>query len=102
STPQAYYSIYNPTKVIAPGRSRKWAPWNLFGGAGANCAALTVRADGSYHLLRGNAVGNGKIYDQVINQFSDDGVAIAAMYQTYFLPETEQEQQLQLGSYRKL
>ena len=100
--PQAYYSAYQPTKIIAPGRARKWALWNLFAGGGANCAAFTIRQDGSYHLLRGNATGMGKVYDQSDVQLSDDGVAINSQYQTYFFPETEQEEALQLGSHRKL
>jgi len=96
--PQAYYSAYQPTKIIAPGRARKWTIWNLQ----MNSAALTVRADGSYHLLRGNGTATGKVYDQLESQKSDDGAAINFQYQTYFAPETEQEEALQLGSHRKL
>lgn len=101
SHPQAYYSLYQPTKVIAPGRARKWTLWNLFSGLGANCAALIRRLDGSYHLLRGNASSSGKVYDQLTSQLSDDGIAIASTYQTFFLPEAEQEIASQLGAYRK-
>jgi hypothetical protein len=102
SHPQAYYSAYQPTKVLAPGKARKWTVWNLNGGQGANCAVVMVRQDGSYHLIRGNAIGNGKVYDQLATQLSDDGTAINSQYQTAFIPEIEMEQQLQLGSHRKL
>jgi len=98
SHPQAYYSVYNPTKVVAPGKSRKWTIWNI----SANCSTLAVRSDGSYHLLRGNNIGNGKIYDQQPGQLNDDGVAINSMYQTAYTPQVEDEQALQLGSHRKL
>lgn len=97
SHPQAYYSVYNPTKVVAPGKARKWTLWNIK----ANCAAMSLRSDGSYHLLRGNGVGNGKIYDQLPGQLNDDTVAINSQYQTAYTPQGEDEQQLQLGTHRK-
>jgi hypothetical protein len=97
SHPQAYYSVYNPTKVVAPGKARKWTLWNLT----MNCAALTIRSNGSYHLLRGNGTGTGKVYDQVTTQLSDDGTAISGQYQTAYIPQIEDEQALQLGSHRK-
>ena len=98
SHPQAYYSVYNPTKVVAPGKARKWTLWNI----SMNCATQAIRSDGSYHLLRGNAVGNGKVYDQLTTQTSDDGVAINCPYQTAFMPQIDDEQALQLGAHRKL
>jgi len=98
SHPQAYYSVYNPTKVVAPGKARKWTLWNI----SMNCATQAIRSDGSYHLLRGNAVGNGKVYDQIYTQTSDDGVAINCPYQTAFMPQIDDEQALQLGAHRKL
>jgi hypothetical protein len=98
SHPQAYYSVYNPTKVVAPGKARKWTLWNI----SMNCATQAIRSDGSYHLLRGNAVGNGKVYDQIPTQLSDDGVAINSQYQTAFMPQIDDEQALQLGAHRKL
>jgi hypothetical protein len=98
SHPQAYYSVYNPTKVVAPGKARKWTIWNI----SMNCATQAIRSDGSYHLLRGNAIGNGKVYDQVRTQLSDDGVAINSQYQTAFMPQIDDEQALQLGAHRKL
>ena len=97
SHPQAYYSVYNPTKVVAPGKARKWTLWNI----SMNCAALTIRSAGSYLLLRGNATGTGKVYEQNPTNLNDDGVAINAQYQTAFFPTVEDEQQLQLGSHRK-
>lgn len=102
--PQAYYSVYNPTKVVAPGKARKWTIWYLNDGStgvGMNCAALTIRSDGSYHLLRGNGAGTGKIYDQLTSQLTDDGAFINSLYQTAYFPQIEDEQALQLGSHRK-
>lgn len=96
--PQAYYSVYNPTKLVAPGKARKWTIWNI----SANCSTLALRTDGSFHLLRGNNVGNGKVYDQLPGQLNDDGVAINSQYQTAFLPQPEDEQALSFGTHRKL
>lgn len=97
SHPQAYYSVYNPTKVVAPGKARKWTLWNIT----MNCGALTIRSDGSYHLLRGNGTGTGKIYDQLTSQLTDDGAAINDQYQTAYFPQYEDEQVLQLGAGNK-
>ena len=98
SHPQAYYSVYQPTKLTAPGKARKWTLWNI----SMNCAALMVRSDNSYHFMRGNGLGTGKIYDQLPTNLSDDGAAIDTMYQTNYFPQVEDEQVLQLGSHRKL
>ena len=98
SHPQAYYSVYQPTRLVAPGKARKWSLWNI----SMNCAALSIRSDGSYHLLRGNATGTGKVYDQLPTQTDDDGAAINSQYQTYFMPGIDDEQALQLGAHRKL
>ena len=98
SHPQAYYSVYQPTKLTAPGKARKWTIWNIK----MNCAALTIRSDNSIHLLRGNGTGTGKIYDQLPTNLNDDGEnAISVMYQTAYFPQTEDEQVLQLGAHRK-
>jgi hypothetical protein len=97
SHPQAYYSTFAPGKIIAPGKARKWTIWNMSQFCAANC----VRNDGTVHLLRGNASGTGKIYDQLTTQLSDDGVAINSMYQTYYFPDIDQEQMLQLSAHRK-
>ncbi len=98
SHPQAYYSVYQPTKLTAPGKARKWTLWNI----SMNCAALTIRSDNSIHLLRGNGTGTGKIYDQLPTNLNDgDGNNINVMYQTAYFPQTEDEQVLQLGAHRK-
>lgn len=97
SHPQAYYSTFAPGKIIAPGKARKWTIWNI----SAYCAANCVRNDGTVHLLRGNAAGTGKVYDQLTSQLSDDGVAINSFYQTCYLPDMEQEQMLQLSAHIK-
>jgi hypothetical protein len=96
--PQAYYSVYNPSRAVSPGKARRWSLWNI----SMNSAALTQRSDGEYDLLRGNGVGNGKIYNLVPGQTNDDGATIKSQWQTYYLPGLEDEQALQLGAHRKL
>lgn len=98
SHPQCYYSSFQPTKLVAPGKARKWTLWNI----SANCAANTYRSDNSYHLLRGNNAGNGKVYDQLGSVLNDDGAIIDFQYMTYFFPDNDQEQGLQLKSHRKM
>jgi hypothetical protein len=97
SHPQAYYSTFAPGKIIAPGKARKWTIWNV----SAYCANQCVRNDGTVHLLRGNSAGTGKTYDELTTNLSDDGVAINSFYQTYYFPDIEQEQMLQLSAHRK-
>lgn len=92
-----HYSSYSG-KIMTIGDARKWSPWHVT----ANSAALIERTDGTQHLFRGNGAGNGKIYDQLTTQLSDDGVAINGNYQTYFGPMHQEEQMLQVGSSMKL
>ncbi len=92
-----HYSSFTG-KLFAVGRARKWCPWVIT----ANSAALVERTDGTAQMFLGNGAGNGKIYQLSDTQFSDDGVAIASYYTTYFFLHHELEQALQLGSHRKL
>jgi hypothetical protein len=89
-------------RFMSAGRCRKWAPWNM----AANCATLAERPDGTARLFLGNGAaggaGNGKIYELSDAQLSDDGVAIAGYYTTYFVPCADEEQQFQVQSHRKL
>lgn len=95
--PAVHYSSFTG-KIFAVGKSRKWAPWLVT----ANSAALVERTDGTAQMFLGNGAGNGKIYQLSDTQFSDDGVAIASYYTTYFFLHHELEQAMQLGSHRKL
>jgi len=85
-------------KQVAFEKARKWAPWFIT----ANSAALAERADGTAQMFLGNGLGTGKVYQLSDAQLSDDGAAIAGYYTTYFFLHHELEQQLQLGSHRKL
>jgi hypothetical protein len=85
-------------KLFAIAKGRKWAPWLI----AANSAALIERSDGTAHALLGNGAGNGKVYDLLDSQLSDDGTAINSYYLTYFVPSAMLEQQMQLASHVKL
>jgi hypothetical protein len=89
-------------KLFAVGRSRKWCPWNIT----ANSCALAERSDGTAQVFLGNGLvggaGNGKIYQLLDTQFSDDGAAINSYYTTYFFLSYDLEQALQVRSHRKL
>lgn len=101
-----HYSSYSG-KILTIGDARKWTVWNLT----TNSAELVERADGTLHLFRGNGAGNGKVYDQIDaesylsvtgQQYSDDGAAIDAFYDTYFAPSHQEEAMLRVGSNIKL
>ncbi|HEY6339344.1 MAG TPA: hypothetical protein VIW68_12695 [Candidatus Sulfotelmatobacter sp.] len=90
-------------KFIAQAIGRKWSPWTI----SANCCwiepkdtPLGIPAPGTGAIFLGNAVGNGKIYNQsAANGFLDDGVNIPAFYDTSFVPSQEQKEQFgMLGS----
>ena len=79
-------------------RARKWAPWFVT----AASATLAERSDGTAQMFLGNGLATGKVYQLADAQLSDDGAAIASYYTTYFFLHHELEQQLQVGSHRKL
>jgi len=85
-------------KLFAIAKGRKWAPWRI----AANSGALVERSDGTAHTLLGNGVGNGKVYDLLDSQLSDDGAAINSYYLSYFVPSVMLEQQMQLTNRMKL
>jgi len=99
NSPLVTYSAFTG-KMLSHGRGRRWAVWNIT----ANSMTFAERADGTAQPFFGNGAGNGKIYWQqdAATQSSDDGVAIAAQYQTYGCPSHMEEQMLQLGAHRKL
>jgi hypothetical protein len=85
-------------KLFSAGRSRRWCPWNIV----ANCATLAERADGTAQLFLGNGGSNGKIYQMLDAQYSDDGAAIDAYYTTFFFLSHDLEQQYEVRAHRKL
>ena len=85
-------------RLIHVSRARKWAPWHI----ASNSAALIERSDGTAQFFIGNGAGTGKIYELSDAQLSDDGAAIPSYYTTYFFPSRDQEDELGVGSHRKL
>jgi hypothetical protein len=53
-------------------------------------------------LLYCNNVGNSKIYQQLADNWNDDGQAINSQYQTYGIPKTEEAEAKQIGLHRYL
>jgi hypothetical protein len=85
-------------KLFSAGRSRRWCPWSIV----ANCATLAERADGTAQLFLGNGAANGKVYQMLDAQYSDDGSAIDAYYTTFFFLSHDLEQQYEVRAHRKL
>ncbi|MBZ5501044.1 MAG: hypothetical protein LAN59_02235 [Acidobacteriia bacterium] len=70
--------------LVAPGRSRQWAPWTI----AANSCALVERSTGVAQIFFGTNNASGKIYALTPGQYSDDGAAINSFYATAFLSAT--------------
>ncbi len=70
--------------LMAPERSRKWAPWNI----AANSCGLIERPTGVAEVFLGNNNASGKIYALTSGAWSDDGAAINSFYATAFLGAT--------------
>jgi len=70
--------------VVAPGHSRKWAPWTI----AANSCGLIERSTGVAQIFFGSNNSSGKIYALTPGQYSDDGAAINSFYATAFLSAT--------------
>ncbi len=70
--------------LMAPERSRKWAPWMI----AANCCGLIERANGVAQIFFGSNNSSGKIYQLTPGAYSDDGAAINSFYSTAFLAAT--------------
>lgn len=99
ASPMVTYSAFTG-KILAHGRGRRWAPWNIT----ANSMCFAERTDGTAQPFFGNGIGNGKVYQKipVPLQLSDDGVAINSRYDTYYFPASIEEDALELGASRKL
>jgi hypothetical protein len=67
-----------------PGRSRKWAPWNIT----ANCCGLIERSNGIAQIFLGSSDGSTNINALLEGQFSDNGAAIQSHYTTAYLAST--------------
>jgi hypothetical protein len=85
-------------KLFSFGNARKWAPWFI----AAKSAALVERADGTAQMFLGNAAGNGKVYQLLDAQLTDDSAAINSYYTTAFLLPPDLEADMQLRAHRKL
>jgi len=70
--------------LMAPERSRKWAPWMI----SANSCALIERSTGVAQVFFGSNNSSGKIYALTPGTYSDDGAAINSFYSTAFLAAT--------------
>ena len=97
SSPIVTYSSFTG-KILAHGRGRRWMLWNI----NAPSMWFAERDNGGSIPFFGNGVGNGKLYEQLPGQYSDDGVAINSFYSTYYSPSHVEEQMVQLKSHRKL
>ena len=99
ASPLINYSAFTG-KILAHGKGRRWALWTT----SASSMCMAELADGTSQRFFGNAVGNGKIYEQLDPslQSSDDGATVSSNYVTYGLPSRMEEQMMQLGNHRKL
>lgn len=79
---------------------RKWSLWQI----ASPSANFVERQDGiSRPLFLGNGAANGKIYQLLNTQRSDDGAAINSTYTTYgFVDAAKAQQSPLLGFHRKL
>ncbi len=74
-------------KQVALSGGRKWCPWNIT----ANCGGMIERTDGTAHLFLGNGVGNGKLYDLLSSQTTDDGATIPFKFQASYMPDDDRK-----------
>lgn len=94
-------------KMLATDMARKWTRWNVT----ANCGELLARPNGVYEFCvgAGNGVtpgqqpsfGNAYFFDPA-RLVDDDYGQMVPYWTSYFFVNHDQEQQLQLGGYRKL
>jgi hypothetical protein len=74
-------------KQVALSGGRKWCPWTIT----ANSGGMIERADGTAHLFLGNGAANGKLYDLLDSQTTDDGVTIPFFFQASYLPDDDRK-----------
>jgi hypothetical protein len=85
-TPLVAMSTFTNKQVALSG-ARKWCPWSIV----ANCGGMIERNDGTAHLFLGNGLGNGKLYDLLSTQTTDDGATIPFLFMTSFLPDDDRK-----------
>lgn len=94
-------------KLVATDHSRKWTRWNL----ALNGGSMMYRAQGQLSTVLfsgngqapGNGAGYGNVYTLSTAKLTDDDYGqINPYYTTYFMPDAEEEQALQIGALRKL
>ncbi len=83
-------------RVVATDLQRKWSRWTI----SANCGAIVQRPGNVQQMMFGNNTGTNKLYFLDTTATADDGVAIDSYWDSYFMPNRDQEQGLQLGSHR--
>lgn len=95
--PQMHTTMFGT--LMSVDMRRKWAIWNIT----SPYADLILQNDGfTQTLYLGNGVANGKIYQLLASQLSDDGAAINGTYTTYGFVDAEKARQYPLlGSHRK-
>lgn len=84
-------------RIVAKDISRKWSIWQI---ASPN-SNFIKRQDGNAPIFLGNGQANGKIYQFLDTNLSDDGVAINGLYTTFGLVKQDFAQGLNLGQHRK-
>lgn len=92
-------------KMIASDLSRKWTKWNVQ----ANCGATITRPNNKTQFVLGSGnglgltTGYGNAYYLDSAKFTDDDYGqVNSYYTTYFFINHDAEQQLGVGSHRKL
>jgi hypothetical protein len=90
----AAYGAFQPSVILQHGAGRKWSPWSI----SANCCGLVEQPNGTVETWMGG--GFGVSWLEPYN-YSDNGVAIDAIYETAASPDMQQEEILQLRSHRK-
>jgi hypothetical protein len=74
-------------KQVALSGGRKWCPWTI----AAMCGGMIERSDGTAHLFLGNNAANGKLYDLLDSQTTDDGATIPFLFQASYLPDDDRK-----------
>lgn len=85
-------------KLLSVDMARKWNIWTI----ASPCASLIQRQDTTLQTFVGNSAGTGKIYQLTAGLLEDDGAAFWQLWTSHGWPTPEQEQGLQLGSFRKV
>lgn len=77
---------------------RKWSAWSIQ----ACYADFIARPDTTEPVFFCGDQKTGKIYQQLANNYADDGAAMHCQYVTYPFPKTQEAQQQQMGMHQLL